>query len=101
MTKVEWKQRMAAQYYAEGLEKKRQRNMGWFLDTFLPSVASRIGNNKQYPTSCIVSEKQADVLYFYMERGSGATESFIIGNDGKTYSLEQRGKWWTLRVSNI
>lgn len=96
MSYASWKAHRAAQYYAEGLEKKRQRNMSWFMDTFLPSVASRIGSNAQYPSSCIVSEKQADVLYFYMERGSGATESYIIGNDGRTYSLEQRGKWWVL-----
>lgn len=96
MTHGAWMAHRAAQHYYEGLEAKRQRNMGWFLDTFLPSVASRIGSNAQYPNSCIVSEKQADVLYFYMERGSGATESYIIGNDGRTYSLEQRGKWWVL-----
>lgn len=96
MSYASWKAHRAAQYYAEGLEKKRQRNMQWFLGTFLPSIASRIGKDTKYPNSCIVSEKQADVLYFYMERGSGSTESYVLGNDGRTYSLEQRGKWWVL-----
>lgn len=96
MAHATWMAHKAAQYYYEGLEAKRQRNMGWFLDTFLPSVASRIGSNVQYPNSCIVSEKQADVLWFYMERGHAQCQSCIVGRDGKTYCMEQRGKWWVL-----
>lgn len=94
MTYTAWKAGRAAQYYAEGLEKKRQRNMGWFLDEFLPSVASRIGKNAKYPNSCIVSEKQADVLWFYMNTVDH--DRAEIEKDGVSYSLEARGKWWAL-----
>ncbi len=94
MTYSMWKERYAAQKYAEGLEKKRQRNMEWFLTEFLPSVAKRIGNNPNYPNSCIVSEKQANVLCFYMERDNYGN-SYAEISTGR-YELQSRGNWWAL-----
>ena len=89
-----WKAHYAAQKYYEGVEKKRQRRLSWFKEEFLPSVASRIGKNPQYPDSCIVSDKQADVLWFYMDTVDQDRAEIIVGDI--LYSLETRGKWWVL-----
>lgn len=88
MTHSEYKALYAARCYAEGLEKKRQRQrqLPWFLETFMPSIISRIGNNPKYPTSCIVSDKQADVIWFYV-----MDHEFEVA--GKKYRMETRGNW--------
>lgn len=86
-----WKADYAAQKYAEGLEKKRQRNMPWFKDEFLPSVASRIGSNPKYPDSCILSEKQSNVVWFYMDPTGPNTAEMVLGE--YVYKFEYRGNW--------
>lgn len=37
----------------------------WFAEVFLPSFDARM-NNPKYPNSCILSAKQAEVCYKYM-----------------------------------
>lgn len=80
---------------------KKENGMAWFTETFLPSLESRMTNPK-YPNSCILSEKQADVCYRYMEAnqhhgdyGYFTNYSLQVGN--KVYQMTFAGKYTFLR----
>lgn len=71
--------------------------MKWFTEVFLPSLESRM-NNPKYPNSCILSDKQADICYKYMEeiscRGDyGYFNIYQIKVNGHKWTMTQRGRY--------
>ena len=81
---------------------KKESAMKWFTETFLPSLESRMDNPK-YPNQCILSEKQAEVCYRYMEstqhRGDyGWFTNYSIKVGTKVYKMYSQGKYIFLRM---
>ena len=73
--------------------------MKWFLEEFLPSQEVRMNSNPKYPNSCILSQKQAEICYRYMEphycKGDygGFYNYEITTPDGKFFQMTSRGKY--------
>lgn len=76
----------------------------WFLETFLPSLEARMTNPK-YPNRCILSQKQAEICYKYMEcsqhRGDyGTFATYELKTEDKWYQMTFAGKYTFLSVSS-
>lgn len=74
----------------------------WFEETFLQSLEARMTNPK-YPNQCILSEKQADICYRYMnsrncsgDYGCFTNYEYTVGN--KFYQMTKRGKYHFLSM---
>lgn len=71
--------------------------MKWFTEVFLPSIEKRM-NNPKYPNSCILSDKQADVCYKYMNEVDcygdyGNFVNYQIIANGYKWLMTKRGKY--------
>ena len=80
------------------------KGMKWFTEEFLPSIEARMTNPK-YPDSCILTPKQAEVCYKYMNdkycRGDyGGFYNYEIVVNGTKYQMTSRGKYTFLIRSN-
>lgn len=76
--------------------------MEWFKTVFLPSLEARMTNPK-YPNQIILSPKQADICYKYMNSVQchgdyGYFTIYEIKIDGKLYQMTTRGKYTFLTV---
>lgn len=78
----------------------------WFLEVFLTSAIEKMQNNKKYPNTMILSDKQADVCYRNMEHKefrtcygwSGCRE---IEVDGYVVCMQQRGRYTFLSMHKV
>lgn len=76
----------------------------WFKEVFLPNVTKTMENNKKYPYTMILSDKQADICYKYMEakecKGDyGWFTNYYVESDGKKYMMYTQGRYTFLRFS--
>lgn len=78
----------------------------WFLEVFLPSAIEKMQNNKKYPNTMILSDKQADVCYRNMEHKESHTDCGWVGYneitvDGFVVTMCRRGRYTFLYVNKI
>ena len=78
----------------------------WFLEVFLPSAIEKMQNNKKYPNTMILSDKQADVCYRNMEHKESHTNCGWVGYneitvDGFAVTMCRRGRYTFLNVHKI
>lgn len=76
--------------------------MKWFTDVFLPSLEKRM-NNPKYPNQCILTPKQANICYKYMDTkdchgdyGWFSIYEITVGN--KKYQVSKAGKYIFLNM---
>lgn len=78
----------------------------WFLEEFLPNVIAKMQNNKKYPNTMILSDKQADVCYRNMEHKESHTDYGWIGYneitiDGYVVTMYRKGRYTFLNMHKI
>lgn len=79
----------------------------WFDEVLIPSIISRILENKKYPNSLILSEKQVNVCRRYMERKEeynlyGKWFSFYEYHvDGFNLTLLKRGRYYIIYLTKV
>lgn len=68
--------------------------MKWFTEVFLPSFEQKLKNPK-YPNSCILTRKQAEICYRYMD------EVQCKGDYGyfSIYQIKVNGHKWVIKES--
>lgn len=76
----------------------------WFLETFVPSVLNRMQNNRKYPNSMILSDRQVEVCHRNMEHKETRTSwgwmgFYELAVDGYTLSLYKKGKYHILHMT--
>lgn len=77
--------------------------MKWFTEVFLPSLEKHM-NNPKYPNQCILSLKQAEICYRYMNErycsgDYGGFYNYEIQVGNKYYQLTKRGKYTFLSMN--
>lgn len=78
----------------------------WFLEVFLPSAIEKMQNNRKYPNTMILSDKQADVCYRNMEHKESHAEYGWIGYneisvDGFVVTMYKKGRYTFLSVHKV
>lgn len=78
----------------------------WFLEEFLPSAIEKMQSNEKYPSTMILSEKQADVCYRNMEHKESHTEYGWVGYseiaiDGFVVTMFKKGRYTFLSVYKV
>ena len=71
--------------------------MKWFLETFLPSLESRM-NNPKYPNQAIITERQFDVCLKYFKPRQcygdyGCFTNYEFETDKARYQICERGRY--------
>ena len=78
----------------------------WFLEVFLPGAIEKMQNNRKYPNTMILSDKQADVCYRNMEHKESHTDYGWIGYneisvDGFVVTMYKKGRYTFLGVHKV
>lgn len=78
----------------------------WFLEVFLPGAIEKMQNNRKYPNTMILSDKQADVCYRNMEHKESHTDYGRIGYneisvDGFVVTMYKKGRYTFLEVHKV
>lgn len=78
----------------------------WFLEVFLPGAIEKMQNNRKYPNTMILSDKQADVCYRNMEHKESHTDYGWIGYneisvDGFVVTMYKKGRYTFLDVHKV
>lgn len=76
----------------------------WFLEEFVPSVLNRMEDNRKYPNSMILSDRQVEVCHRNMEHKEthtlyGWMGFYELAVDGYILSLHKEGKYHILRMT--
>lgn len=78
----------------------------WFLEVFLPGAIEKMQNNRKYPNTMILSDKQADVCYRNMEHKESHTDYGWTGYneisvDGFVVTMYKKGRYTFLAVHKV